>query len=330
MKLQVAVVYGGRSGEHEISRALRRSRFMTALDPRASTRSASIFITKEGKWEPRPILPEPGAQSRHRRRVPGAARHVRRRRHGPGPARTGRPAVRRRGRAGSSVSMDKEVTKRLLQRARAAGGRVRRRSRGSIDSTRPARASPFPVFVKPANLGSSVGISKANNRAELNAAIDAGGAVRPQDHRRARHHRAASSSAPCWATTNPMRRDALRDPAVARVLRLRRQVSARHSAKTSCRPNLTPKQTAGDPAAGGRLLTGRWTARAWRAWISCWKARRARSTSTRSTPFPASRPSACIPKMWEHGGIAYSELLDRLIELALERAATRKATRYTR
>lgn len=31
---------------------------------------------------------------------------------------------------------------------------------------------PYPIFVKPANAGSSVGISKARNRAELNAAID--------------------------------------------------------------------------------------------------------------------------------------------------------------
>ena len=30
----------------------------------------------------------------------------------------------------------------------------------------------FPVFVKPANMGSSVGISKAENEAELRAAID--------------------------------------------------------------------------------------------------------------------------------------------------------------
>ena len=33
-------------------------------------------------------------------------------------------------------------------------------------------ASGFPVFVKPANLGSSVGISKAKHATELRAAID--------------------------------------------------------------------------------------------------------------------------------------------------------------
>ena len=37
-----------------------------------------------------------------------------------------------------------------------------------------------------------------------------------------------------------------------------------------------------------------------------------------------------FPKMWEHVGIGYSELIDRLIALAMERAETRKKTRYSR
>ena len=36
------------------------------------------------------------------------------------------------------------------------------------------------------------------------------------------------------------------------------------------------------------------------------------------------------PKMWEHSGLSFSALLDRLIELAMERHAARKATRFTR
>ena len=36
------------------------------------------------------------------------------------------------------------------------------------------------------------------------------------------------------------------------------------------------------------------------------------------------------PKMWEHSGISFSALLDRLIELALERHQRKKATRFTR
>jgi D-alanine-D-alanine ligase len=34
--------------------------------------------------------------------------------------------------------------------------------------------------------------------------------------------------------------------------------------------------------------------------------------------------------MWEYTGIPYPELIDRLIELALERHAEKKATRFTR
>jgi D-alanine-D-alanine ligase len=36
------------------------------------------------------------------------------------------------------------------------------------------------------------------------------------------------------------------------------------------------------------------------------------------------------PKMWEHSGIGFGELLDRLIALALDRDKLKKATRFTR
>jgi D-alanine-D-alanine ligase len=37
-----------------------------------------------------------------------------------------------------------------------------------------------------------------------------------------------------------------------------------------------------------------------------------------------------FPKMWEHSGLPFPRLLDRLIDLALERHGRKKATRYTR
>jgi D-alanine-D-alanine ligase len=36
------------------------------------------------------------------------------------------------------------------------------------------------------------------------------------------------------------------------------------------------------------------------------------------------------PKMWEHSGVPMSKLIDRLIDLALERHAQKKATRFKR
>src|SRR6266851_8908171 len=56
--LQVAVLYGGRSGEHEVSLRSAES-IMAAMDP-ARYQVQRILITKEGRWQPRAISPEPG------------------------------------------------------------------------------------------------------------------------------------------------------------------------------------------------------------------------------------------------------------------------------
>src|SRR5204863_9565126 len=61
MRLRVAVLQGGRSGEHEISLRSARS-IMDAMD-RSRYEVVPITIDKEGKWSPGPILPEPGANT---------------------------------------------------------------------------------------------------------------------------------------------------------------------------------------------------------------------------------------------------------------------------
>src|SRR5262249_20363725 len=61
MKLRVAVVYGGRTGEHEVSVRSARS-VMDAMDPEKYEK-IEYFIDQQGKWLPGPILPEPGAQA---------------------------------------------------------------------------------------------------------------------------------------------------------------------------------------------------------------------------------------------------------------------------
>ena len=59
MKLRVAVIYGGRSGEHEISIRSAES-ILAAMDSR-KYEIVKFFIARDGRWAPRPILPEPGA-----------------------------------------------------------------------------------------------------------------------------------------------------------------------------------------------------------------------------------------------------------------------------
>src|SRR5579862_5662678 len=58
MPLRVAVLYGGRSGEHEISLRSAES-IIPGLDP-TKYQVQRILITPEGRWQPRAIMPEPG------------------------------------------------------------------------------------------------------------------------------------------------------------------------------------------------------------------------------------------------------------------------------
>lgn len=76
---------------------------------------------------------------------------------------------------GSAMSMDKDITKRLL---RDAGLKVTpfitltRANKQSVDFHKISSKLGLPLFIKPANQGSSVGVSKVTNEQEFNRAID--------------------------------------------------------------------------------------------------------------------------------------------------------------
>ena len=78
---------------------------------------------------------------------------------------------------GSAVGMDKVIMKRLLQQARLPVVPYvvasRRDTQVRLDEVcgEVEAAFKYPVFVKPANMGSSVGVSKARNRAQLEKAL---------------------------------------------------------------------------------------------------------------------------------------------------------------
>src|SRR5512134_3016874 len=58
MKTRVAVLQGGRSGEHEISLRSARS-IIGAMDP-SKYEVIAYTIGQDGKWWPRPIVPDVG------------------------------------------------------------------------------------------------------------------------------------------------------------------------------------------------------------------------------------------------------------------------------
>src|SRR5579883_1813738 len=131
-----------------------------------------ILITKDGRWEPRAISPDPGANREIDVVFPVL--------HGTfGEDGTVQGLLELAdlpyvgaGVLASAVSMDKEVMKRLMrERGLPVADYVAVR-RGRFDPRELCGKLPFPVFVKPANLGSSVGISKAKNCEELAAALE--------------------------------------------------------------------------------------------------------------------------------------------------------------
>jgi D-alanine-D-alanine ligase len=182
-KLRVAVVAGGRSSEHEISLASARS-VLEALDP-SRYETTTIAIGRDGRW----ALDEPSnrlLQGEVAETLPvladskpaaalGEVDVVMPVLHGPfGEDGTvqgllelaGIPYVGA-GVAASALCMDKDLFKAVLRdRGIAVARNVTLRLGDAIEN-------PFgyPVFVKPARLGSSVGISKAHDEAELEAAV---------------------------------------------------------------------------------------------------------------------------------------------------------------
>jgi len=195
-KIRIAVLFGGRSGEHEVSLRSAES-VLQALDPQKYD-VVPIGITHDGRWlssgnPMRTLAPKETIQKELSDGKPAAI------------SAEVQQAVRfdvvfpvlhgtygedgtiqglleladlpyvGAGVLGSAVGMDKDVMKRLL---RDAGLPIvdywALLSSGIESFIRDHSGSlPYPVFVKPANLGSSVGITKAHHAGELPAALAA-------------------------------------------------------------------------------------------------------------------------------------------------------------
>jgi D-alanine-D-alanine ligase len=203
-KLRVAILFGGKSAEHEISVISARNIFQ-AMDKR-KYEIVSIGIDKQGRWffdeGARLLQNQKQSQvafqvSRNSTAVlPGVAQaplFISSRRvgevdvvfpvlHGPfgedgtvqGLLKLANVAFVGAGVLGSAVGMDKDVMKRLLRDAKIPIARflVFERSVASkIDFAKMKRALGLPFFVKPANLGSSVGISKVSAKQQFGCAV---------------------------------------------------------------------------------------------------------------------------------------------------------------
>jgi D-alanine-D-alanine ligase len=195
-KIRIAVLFGGRSGEHEVSLRSAES-VLQALDPQKYD-VVPIGITHEGRWlssgnpmkalAPKETIQKelsdgkPAAISAEVRTA-GAFDVVFPVLHGTygedgtiqGLLELADLPYVGASVLGSAVGMDKDVMKRLLRDAGLPIVEYWALLASGIESFVRDRAGnlPYPVFVKPANLGSSVGITKAHNAGELPAALAA-------------------------------------------------------------------------------------------------------------------------------------------------------------
>src|SRR5438132_1277183 len=165
-KIRVGVIRGGRSGEHEVS--LRSAESILKAIDRNKYDVVPITISHEGKWEPFAISPEPDTQSQVDAVFPilhgtfGEDGTIQ------GLFELANVPYVGAGVLGSAVGMDKDVMKRLLRDADLPIVDYWTVRKSDIDAflQKEINSLPYPVFVKPANLGSSVGITKAHSPEE--------------------------------------------------------------------------------------------------------------------------------------------------------------------
>jgi len=203
-RLRVGILFGGRSGEHEVSLASAAS-VIRGLDP-DKYEAVPIGISKEGHWligtAAQKMLPEvlKGGQRVMMTADPTDAALVKLDGSGGGQRLdvvfpvmhgtfgedgtiqglldlAGLPFVGA-GVLGSAIAMDKDVTKRLLQAAKIPVVPWIAVQRSDWE-TKPEEIQrliekkfKYPVFVKPAALGSSVGMTKVHSREELAPAMN--------------------------------------------------------------------------------------------------------------------------------------------------------------
>ncbi len=361
-RTRVVILFGGRSAEHEISCVSARS-VMDALDP-DRYEAIPIGVTKDGRWELMPGGPPalPAGQAGPLPRVTGNEGGEVALAQDPGArALVGRDGSRTRidvvfpvmhgpfgedgsiqgflemagvpyvgaGILGSALGMDKAVQKVLF----AAAGIpvvehevVHERQWTEEPEVVRARAAHlgFPLFCKPAALGSSVGVTKVHGPEEL-----AGG----------------------LAEAFRYGRKALLERSVEGVREIECAVLGNEDPIASIAGEIVPTghefydyeakyldEHGSELLIPARISAGtleevqRLSVAAFRA-VDCAGMARAdfflapdgRLLVNEVNTIPGFTSISMYPKLWEASGVAYSELIDRLVELAIERhAAERK------
>ncbi len=324
-KIRLAIISGGRSGEHEVS--VRSAKAIEQALDRDKYEVSSFFITQQGKWEPKPILPEPGANPGIDVVFPVL--------HGTfgedgtlqGLLELAELPYIGAGVLASAVSMDKAVAKRLCRDAGLPVVPHVVLTKGYFDVDSFTLPFEYPAFIKPANLGSSVGISKAKCACELRKALAAACRF---DRKILVEKGIEGREFECGVLGGD-------EPRASTPC----EIFPSQDFYTYEDKYLLDKTRIDLPAN----LTNDQTAEMQRLAIACFEAVDCEGMGrvdflmegssgqlyiNEINTIPGFTSISMYPKMWEYSGISYRDLLDALIDLALRRAEVRRQTQYSR
>jgi D-alanine-D-alanine ligase len=341
-RIRVAVVAGGRSSEHEISLASARS-VLEALDPERYE-TTTIAIGRDGRWtigtgeeqgalegasvpvtQSLPVL----ADSKPAAAI-GSVDVVLPVLHGPfgedgtvqGLLELANVPYVGAGVAASALCMDKDLFKAVL---RDRGIPVARNATLRLGDE---IENPFgyPVFVKPARLGSSVGISKAHDEAELEAAV---ALARRHDEKVLVEEFVAGTEVECGVLGN------LRPAPIASVVGeiVPHGEWYDYAAKydTGGSDIIVPARIPGEIAARVQeLAVDSFIATECEgmARVDFFVRENGDVVVNEINTIPGFTATSVYTRLFEASGIPYAELLDRLIQLALDRHERRSGLQY--
>jgi D-alanine-D-alanine ligase len=359
--LRIGVLFGGRSSEHEVSLASARN-VMDALE-KAGHQVVPIGITSQGRWltgkdpykqladkihaetngsangielaeDSWALLPRPAQENR----LP-AIDVIFPVLHGPyGEDGTVQGLLEMAnlpyvgcGVLSSAVAMDKAVAKRLFSQEGIRQTRCQVFLRSSWQNSSTALCKQveaelgYPMFVKPANLGSSVGISKARNRNELMQAVD----LAAQYDRKIIVEEAVPNAREIEVSVLGNDNPIASMPGEIIPGHEFYDYTAKYLDDTS--QLLIPAPLRDEQVAEVQALA----IRAFRAIDGTGLARVDFLLDDHSGEFylnelnsmPGFTRISMYPKLWEASGISYPELVDRLVQLALERHNDRQQNR---
>lgn len=366
-RLRVGILFGGRSAEHEIS-IRSAANVVAAADPK-KYEVVPIAITKDGRWyagmlpggsQSRPRLE--AARGKKLEVVPAASPA------GAGPLIPVRKSDsnRRFGRLdvifpllhgtfgedgavqgllelcgipyvgagvlGSAAGMDKEVMKRLFRERglpivpylairRADWEAAPRKACLAIE-----KKFRYPVFVKPANLGSSVGITKAHNRKGLGKALQTAADF---DRKILVEKAIEGREIECAVLGNDDAAASLPGEVVpGREFYDYADKYLEDTAQLIVPAPLRAAQT----RRVQRLAVEAFQATdcAGMARVDCFLEKRTgKFFLNEINTIPGFTSISMYPRLWAASGLPYSQLIDRLIELALERHREKTRTRYS-